>query len=85
MDVRNRYARARRWLTKSGATAERHVCAGAVLWYVHRPGFHVVADEDFLVAVEHLRSTVERWCAGSAVKGPTGAKLEPLRRALGGD
>ena len=85
-DARNAYGRARRWCTRTGAEVRRWETAwGSARWTVHVAGFHPITDCTLELAVAQLASTVDRWCRGTAAKGPTGAKLERLRAVLGTD
>ena len=82
---RNAYGRARRWCIRTGATVTRWETAwGSVRWTVHLTGFHPITDCTLEGAVAQLSSTVDHFCAGTATKGPTGAKLDRLRGILGG-
>ena len=83
--ARNAYGRAWRWCSRTGATVTRWQTAwGNPRWTVSLSGFHPVTDSTLEAAVAQLSSTVEHFCAGSAVKGPTGAKLDRLRGILAG-
>ncbi len=78
--ARNAYGRARRWCLRYGADVSRWETSwGNPRWTVRLAGFHPVTDCTLEQAVETLRSTVDRWCAGAAARGPTGARLDRYR------